>query len=71
MSDLHHQVFIVIVMFVAFSAGERTVASLNGRSHRSTSARLIVIPEAGHQMMIDNPEEFHKAIFETIDGDSN
>jgi pimeloyl-ACP methyl ester carboxylesterase len=48
-------------------AGERTVASLNQRSNASKAARLIVIPRAGHQMMIDNPDGFHDAIREALE----
>ena len=45
-----------------FSAGRRTVHALNSRPNGDGTAQLIVIPKAGHQMMIDNPDGFHRAI---------
>ncbi|CAF3197414.1 unnamed protein product [Rotaria socialis] len=48
-------------------AGQRTVDSLNQRLNVAKSARLIVIPRAGHQMMIDNPDGFHEAIRQAIE----
>ena len=45
-----------------YSAGQRTVESLNARVNSSESAQLLVVPQAGHQMMIDNPDGFHRAI---------
>ncbi|CAF3339866.1 unnamed protein product [Rotaria sp. Silwood1] len=53
------------------AAGQRTVDSLNRRINGSNSARLIVIPRAGHQMMIDNPDGFHDAIQRALDEDEN
>ncbi|CAF2732566.1 unnamed protein product [Rotaria sp. Silwood2] len=50
-------------------AGRRTVESLNRRINSSNSARLIVIPRAGHQMMIDNPDGFHDAIRRALQDD--
>ncbi len=47
-------------------AGKRTVVSLNKRSNTSKQARLLVIPHAGHQLMIDNPVGFHDAIREAL-----
>ena len=47
-------------------AGLRTVERLNQRPDASQSARLIVIPRAGHQMMVDNPDGFHDAIQEAL-----
>lgn len=41
--------------------------SLNQRLNSERSARLMVIPHAGHQMMIDNPDGFHEAIQKAID----
>jgi pimeloyl-ACP methyl ester carboxylesterase len=41
--------------------------SLNRRPNASKSARLFVIPRAGHQMMIDNPDAFHDAIREALE----
>lgn len=40
---------------------------MNSRINRSESARLIVIPRAGHQMMIDNPDGFHQAIQQALE----
>ncbi|UJR27999.1 hypothetical protein I4U23_009257 [Adineta vaga] len=48
-------------------AGQRTVNFLNKRPNASKSARLIVIPRAGHQMMIDNPDGFHEAIQQALE----
>ncbi len=48
-------------------AGERTVRSLNKRSSASKSARLLIVPRAGHQMMIDNPDGFHNAVREALE----
>ena len=41
--------------------------SLNRRPNASKSARLLVIPRAGHQMMIDNPDGFHDAVREALE----
>lgn len=49
-------------------AGQRSVERLNQRENATRSARLIVIPRAGHQMMIDNPDGFHDAIKEALRG---
>ncbi|CAF1425289.1 unnamed protein product [Adineta steineri] len=48
-------------------AGKRTVELLNQRSGGSNSARLIIIPRAGHQMMIDNPDGFHDAVRQALE----
>ncbi len=48
-------------------AGQRTVESLNRRPNASESARLFIIPRAGHQLMIDNPDGFHAAIQEALE----
>ncbi|CAF0885652.1 unnamed protein product [Rotaria sordida] len=50
-------------------AGRRTVISLNRRINCSNSARLLIIPRAGHQMMIDNPDEFHEAVRTALEND--
>ncbi len=39
---------------------------LNQRPGASRSARLLIIPQAGHQMMIDNPDGFDNAIREAL-----
>ncbi|CAF1511615.1 unnamed protein product [Adineta ricciae] len=48
-------------------AGRRTVKSLNERQDAAESARLIVIPRAGHQMMIDNPDGFNQAVEQALE----
>jgi hypothetical protein len=48
------------------SAGRRTVQSLNQRKDASKSARLLVVPHAGHQLMIDNPDAFHEAVRQAL-----
>jgi pimeloyl-ACP methyl ester carboxylesterase len=48
------------------SAGERTVKELNQRSQQALSGRLILIRNAGHQMMIDNPAGFHDAVEQAL-----
>jgi pimeloyl-ACP methyl ester carboxylesterase len=35
---------------------------LNNRVNHLPLSQLIVVPNAGHQMMIDNPDGFHNAI---------
>jgi pimeloyl-ACP methyl ester carboxylesterase len=39
---------------------------LNKRSNTSKQARLLVVPHAGHQLMIDNPGGFHDAVREAL-----
>jgi pimeloyl-ACP methyl ester carboxylesterase len=39
---------------------------LNKRSNAAKSARIFIIPRAGHQLMIDNPVGFHDAIREAL-----
>ncbi len=41
--------------------------SLNKRPNFSKLARLLIIPRAGHQMMIDNPDGFHDAILQALE----
>lgn len=48
-------------------AGRRTVESLNQRPNASKSAQHFIIPRAGHQLMIDNPDGFHAAIQEALE----
>jgi pimeloyl-ACP methyl ester carboxylesterase len=43
------------------------VTLLNKRSNTSKQARLLVIPCAGHQLMIDNPVGFHDAVREALE----
>lgn len=49
------------------SAGRRTVRSMNNRPNGDDTAQLIVIPNAGHQMMIDNPDGFHRAVEKALE----
>ncbi len=39
---------------------------LNKRSNAAKSARLFIIPRAGHYLMIDNPDGFHDAVREAL-----
>jgi len=52
-------------------AGRRTVKALNKRPGASSSAQLVIVPHAGHQMMIDNPDEFHKAVEKVLSDDED
>ncbi len=55
-------------LFLLFNrAGERTVNRLNRRPDASKPARLFIVPNAGHQMMIDNPDGFHEAVRKALD----
>ncbi len=47
-------------------AGKRTVVSLNKRFNAAKSARIFIVPHAGHQLMIDNPVGFHDAVREAL-----
>ncbi len=64
-------IYIVFLLFgfILHSAGMRTVSSLNKRPNASESARLRIIPRAGHQMMIDNPDGFHAAVQQALEDD--
>jgi pimeloyl-ACP methyl ester carboxylesterase len=40
---------------------------LNKRLNAARSARLFIVPDAGHQLMIDNPDGFHDAIRKALE----
>lgn len=40
---------------------------MNNRPNGDETAQLIVIPNAGHQMMIDNPDGFHRAVEKALE----
>jgi hypothetical protein len=69
-SEFNYRLILLFLIYINFlfenSAGRRTVKSLNRRPNASKSARLLIIPRAGHQMMIDNPHAFHDAIQEAL-----
>jgi pimeloyl-ACP methyl ester carboxylesterase len=60
-------IYIFIFILYLNRAGKRTATSLNKRPNFSKLAKVIIIPRAGHQMMIDNPDGFHDAVEEALE----
>ena len=44
---------------------------MNNRPDHPNSARLVIVSDAGHQLAIDNPDEFHEAVFQAIENHSD